>query len=55
MMCRYNSDTNDVGGTNTGFITPLGDETQDGQRLGGQEPVLNRLGGPGSSQILLLC
>lgn len=26
MMCWYNSDTNDVGGINTGFISPLGDE-----------------------------
>lgn len=55
MTYWYDSDTNDVGGTNAGFIFPLGDETQDGQRLGGQEPVLNRIGGPGSSQILLLC
>lgn len=31
MTYWYDSDTNDVGGTNTGFISPLGDETQDGQ------------------------
>lgn len=53
MMCRYNSDTNDVGGTNTGFITPLGVETQDGQRLGSQEPVLNRMGVQG--QVKYYC
>lgn len=54
-MCWCDSDTDDVGRTNTAFISPLEDETQDGQRWDGQEPVLDRPGGLRSNQTPLLC